>query len=64
MSPVSSLTFSRAHFADQPFGLPANVRHELERHGRDAVTALLKQYQQEIVTDWIAAYHKYVSKTP
>ena len=44
--------------------MAANVRHELERHGHDAATALLKQYQHEIATDWIAAYHKYVSPTP
>jgi hypothetical protein len=44
--------------------LAANVRHELERHGHDAATALLKQYQHEIATDWIAAYHKYVAQTP
>ena len=41
-----------------------NVRHELDRRGHDAATALLKQYQQEIATDWTAAYHKYVSRTP
>jgi len=44
--------------------MAANVRHELERHGHDAATALLKQYQREIATDWIAAYRKYVSPTP
>jgi hypothetical protein len=44
--------------------MAANVRHELERHGHDAATALLKQYQQEIATDWVAAYHKYVSRIP
>ncbi|HEY3855677.1 MAG TPA: HNH endonuclease signature motif containing protein [Verrucomicrobiae bacterium] len=44
--------------------MAANVRHELERHGHDAASALLKQYQHEIATDWIAAYHKYVSQMP
>ena len=44
--------------------MAANVRHELERHGHDSATALLKQYQREIAANWIAAYHKYVSKTP
>ena len=44
--------------------MAANVRHELERHGHEAATALLKEYQHEISTDWIAAYHKYVSATP
>jgi hypothetical protein len=44
--------------------MAANVRHELERHGHEAATALLKQYQHEIATDWIAAYHKYVANTP
>jgi hypothetical protein len=44
--------------------LAANVRHKLERRGHDAATALLKQCQDEIATDWIAAYHKYVSRTP
>src|ERR1700722_17127790 len=37
--------------------LAANVRH-----GHDAATTLLKQYQHEIAKDWIAAYHKYVAK--
>jgi hypothetical protein len=31
--------------------MAANVRHELEKNGHDAATALLKQYQREIVTD-------------
>ena len=39
--------------------LAANVRH-----GHDAATTLLKQYQHEIAKDWIAAYHKYVAKAP
>jgi hypothetical protein len=41
--------------------MAANVRHELEKHGHEVATALLKQYQREIATDWIASYHKYVS---
>jgi len=44
--------------------MAANVRHELAKHGHDAATALLRQYQHEIATDWIAAYHKYVAETP
>lgn len=40
------------------------VKQCLAEKGHDAATALLKQYQQEISTDWIAAYHKYVSATP
>ena len=44
--------------------MAANVRHELERHGHDAATKLLQEYQHEIATDWIAAYQKYVSPTP
>jgi hypothetical protein len=44
--------------------LAANVRHELESKGHDAATKLLQQYQHEIATDWIAAYHKYVAATP
>jgi hypothetical protein len=30
--------------------MAANIRHELERHGHEAATALLKQYQREIAT--------------
>jgi len=44
--------------------MAADVRHEPERHGHDAATKLLQQFQHEIATDWIAAYHKYVSPTP
>jgi hypothetical protein len=44
--------------------LAENLRKELEQHGHRAATALLKHYQREIATDWIAAYHKYVSKRP
>ena len=44
--------------------MAANVRHELESNGHDAATKLLQQYQHEIATDWIAAYHKYVAETP
>ena len=40
------------------------VRDELKNHGHDAATALLKQFQNEISTNWIAAYPKYVSPTP
>ncbi len=42
----------------------ALVRNELKLHGHDAATALLAQIQHEIATDWIAAYHKYVSSHP
>jgi hypothetical protein len=42
----------------------ALVRNELKLHGHDAATALLRQIQHEIATDWVVAYHKYVSKYP
>jgi hypothetical protein len=44
--------------------MAANVRKELAKHGHAAATVVLKQYQREIATDWIAAYHKYVSAMP
>lgn len=44
--------------------MAANVRHELQKHGHDAATALLAQYQREISTDWIGAYKKYVGEKP
>lgn len=44
--------------------MAALVRRELKKNGHDAATKLLKQFQTEISTNWIAAYHKYVSKTP
>src|ERR1043165_6329979 len=40
------------------------VREELKAHGHDAATSLLKKFQHEIATDWIAAYKKYVSPKP
>ena len=42
----------------------ALVRKCLKEKGHAAATALLKQFQHEISTDWVAAYHKYVSSTP
>jgi len=44
--------------------LAANVRRDLEKHGHDAATALVAQYQREISSDWISAYQKYIGKTP
>jgi hypothetical protein len=44
--------------------MAANVRRELAKHGHDAATKLLKQYQREFAADWVAAYHRYVSVTP
>jgi hypothetical protein len=44
--------------------MAANVRKELKKHGHNAAAVLLKQYQKEIATDWVAAYHRYVSATP
>ena len=44
--------------------MAALVRQELLQHGHDAATALLKTFQREIASDWIAAYHKYVSTHP
>ena len=40
------------------------VRDELKKNGHDAATKLLKQFQNEIATNWIAAYPKYISPTP
>ena len=40
------------------------LRQELKQKGHDAATALLLQFQHEIATDWVAAYHKYVSSHP
>ena len=40
------------------------VRNELKNHGHDAATALLKQFQNEISTNWIVVYPKYISPTP
>lgn len=42
----------------------ALVRNELKLHGHAAATALLQQIQHEIASDWVAAYHKYVSTHP
>ena len=42
----------------------ALVRNELKLRGHAAATALLKQIQHEIASDWVAAYHKYVSTHP
>jgi hypothetical protein len=39
----------------------ALVRKCLKDKGHDQATALLKQFQHEIATDWVTAYHKYVS---
>jgi hypothetical protein len=44
--------------------LAANVRQQLAKNGEQSAQTLLKQYQQEIATNWIAAYHKYVSSGP
>jgi len=40
------------------------LKHCLAEKGHAEATALMKKFQQEITTDWIAAYHKYVSPTP
>lgn len=40
------------------------VKQCLAQKGHAAATALLKRFRQEIVTDWVAAYHKYVAPTP
>jgi len=59
-----SLPFN-AHIKDKlEDRMAALVRHELQQKGHAAATALLKQFQHEIATDWIAAYHKYVSSQP
>jgi hypothetical protein len=42
----------------------ALVKQCLKDKGHTAATAMLKQFQHEIATDWVAAYHKYVSATP
>lgn len=42
----------------------ALIKQCLTEKGHTAATALLKQFQHEIATDWIAAYHKYVSAAP
>jgi hypothetical protein len=44
--------------------MAASLRHTLTDQGHDAATALLKAYQHEIATDWIAAYKKYISAHP
>jgi hypothetical protein len=44
--------------------MAALVRDELRLHGHGAATKLLKKFQGEIARDWVAAYHKYVSKRP
>ena len=40
--------------------LAASVRHCLKDKGHDAATALLRQYQTEVATDWIACYKKHI----
>jgi hypothetical protein len=42
----------------------ALVKKCLAEKGHATATALLKQFQNEISTNWIVAYHKYVSPTP
>jgi hypothetical protein len=44
--------------------MAALVRQDLANNGHDSATALLKQFQTEIATNWIVAYHKYVSTNP
>ena len=40
------------------------VKQCLKQKGHAAATTMLKQFQLEIATNWVAAYHKYVSLTP
>ena len=42
----------------------ALVKQCLREKGHAAATAMLKRFQNEISTNWIAAYHSYVSSTP
>lgn len=44
--------------------MAALVRHELKTNGPAAATKLLKQFQHEIATTWIAVYPKYLSPAP
>jgi hypothetical protein len=40
------------------------VKADLKAHGKASATRLLKKFQHEIATDWVAAYHQYVSPRP
>jgi hypothetical protein len=42
----------------------ALIRKCLKEKGHAAATAMMKQFQHEIATDWVAASHRYVSPTP
>jgi len=64
--PESYLTTPyNAHIKDKlEDRMAALVRHELKTNGPVAATKLLKQFQHEIATNWIAVYPKYISTTP
>jgi hypothetical protein len=44
--------------------MAALVRHELKTNGPAAATKLLKRFQHEIATNWIAVYPKYIPTAP